>query len=835
MRIRPAPVESQIRQYRGEYGRYRKYAEVLREILEAACRDRAPLAIVQSRAKTVSSFAEKIVRKPTADPIHDFTDLCGARVITNTRNEVKRLCRFIRDHFRIDEENSQDTFERLKTSEFGYLSVHYIVQIDRPSVLGVRIPKEIGGRKAEIQVRTLLQHAWANMSHDLIYKNRFDVPQRWTRNLARTSALLEQADSVFDDVLRELEAYRFHYGVFSGKSKWEEEFASLERIIRNEPDETNKPSIALRIARMHKSRWNWDGIVACLRPYGGRECRERPEIVLEYGYALCRKHRDRPLGRDYLRGQALMAEAVRLSTDENRADALSRHAWSYENIKGRETKARELYRLALDADPKDPYVFASFLEYELYCSRDDRFIEYMKPSLLRAVDACRSHVRAGIELPWAFFTMGKLHLLLNQPYESLSAYAAAVRSCLGKEACGPRDVFQEQRDFLVRINTAREWPAAHRWVERILILAQAVRFGDSRAVGQLNALRRRRATFAVPVVIVAGGTDASVQARMEEYRPALTRAFDGFSGTVISGGTRAGIPGLIGEIARNASRRKGYGFAAVSYLPGKVPAGVEIDQRYRERIVLDGDDFTPEQPIQNWIDMIASGINPSDVRVLGINGGRIAAFEYRLALALGARVGIVHSSGRAESEIRQDSRFSAPDNLLWLPLDDMTLRAFVNPGKTVMSSDHLDRAGRAIHAAFLSENRHRVADPGMLPWEELAEDLRQSNRDQAAYAVQILGAVGYGVRKSAAARVPVRFSKKEIEIMAEMEHGRWVVERLCSGWRYGEKRDPVNRISPHLVPWKELADKFKEYDCIAVRKWPDLLKNAGLEIYRLKR
>ncbi len=835
MPVRRGLVKQQIGKYSQEYRHYEVYSQVLRKILEAACRQAAPLAIVQTRAKTVSSFAEKIIRKPTADPVHDFTDLCGARVITNTKTEVDRLCGFIRANFNIDEQNSQDTFERLKTAEFGYLSVHYIVQIDRKEILGIPIPESIGARKAEIQVRTLLQHAWANMSHDLIYKNRFEVPRRWTRSLARTSALLEQADGVFDEVLGELDAYRLHYGILSEHSKRDEELKNLELILENEPVESHKPAIALRIARLHKTGWNWEGIIDRLGPFSARKCGERPEILMEYGYAICRKNKDNPGGRVYLKGQKLLAEAAESGAGENHSDAICHYAWSYENIKGREQKARKLYRQALDADPKDPYALASFLEFELFCSRDDRFIPYMKPTLLQAVETCRAHVRAGMELPWAFFTMGKMHLLLGQPYESLAAVATAIHVCLGTATCVPRDVFQEQRNFLRRINTGREWPPAHRWVDKTLMLAEAIRSPDGRALRQLKEMRRRQKSFAGPVVIVAGGADSSVQGKMAEYRLPLMQSFDGFSGTVVSGGTRAGIPGLVGEMARKVSGRKSGGLFALAYLPGKMPTGVQIDPRYHETVILEGDDFTPDQPIQNWIDMIASGIKPSEVRVLGINGGRIAAFEYRLALALGARVGIVQSSGRAELDLLKEARSTAIKNLVWLPADAMTLRAFVNPGLTVMSPGHLESAGKAIHTAFLVENRHRIVDRAMLPWEELPEDLKESNRSQAAYSVQILKAVGYGVRKAASSRVSIRFTRSEIETMAEMEHGRWVVERLGSGWKYGEKRDPVNRISPHLVPWKELADKFKGYDRIAVCKWPALLKDAGLEIYRQKR
>jgi hypothetical protein len=78
----------------------------------------------------------------------------------------------------------------------------------------------------------------------------------------------------------------------------------------------------------------------------------------------------------------------------------------------------------------------------------------------------------------------------------------------------------------------------------------------------------------------------------------------------------------------------------------------------------------------------------------------------------------------------------------------------------------------------------------------------------------------------------MEFTKDEIEIMAEMEHGRWNVERLSDGWRWGEKKDVDKKISPYLVGWDQLPENVKEWDREAVRAIPKLLESVGLEIRR---
>lgn len=63
--------------------------------------------------------------------------------------------------------------------------------------------------------------------------------------------------------------------------------------------------------------------------------------------------------------------------------------------------------------------------------------------------------------------------------------------------------------------------------------------------------------------------------------------------------------------------------------------------------------------------------------------------------------------------------------------------------------------------------------------------------------------------------------------MAELEYGRWNVERLRGGWRSGKTRDDSRKIQNCLVPWKELPDAIKRYDREAVRAFPKILAKAG--------
>jgi len=244
-------------------------------------------------------------------------------------------------------------------------------------------------------------------------------------------------------------------------------------------------------------------------------------------------------------------------------------------------------------------------------------------------------------------------------------------------------------------------------------------------------------------------------------------------------------------------------------------------------------EFSPLEPIQAWIDLLSSGVKPWEVRILGINGGAISAFEYRMALSFGSTAGIVKSSGRSAADLQSDSEWWDAPNLLWLPKDEMALRAFVDPSRSTLRQAQLERVGEVIHTKYLQENRYKSIDPAMMPWEELREDLKESNRLQVDYAEKILRTAGYSVWDAEGMiEFPV-FSMKEIEKMAVMEHGRWIVERLRAGWRYGPHRRPKEKMSPYLTPWNELPDEVKEYDRIVIREYPEVLAKAGLEVVKV--
>jgi hypothetical protein len=144
---------------------------------------------------------------------------------------------------------------------------------------------------------------------------------------------------------------------------------------------------------------------------------------------------------------------------------------------------------------------------------------------------------------------------------------------------------------------------------------------------------------------------------------------------------------------------------------------------------------------------------------------------------------------------------------------------------------------QTIHANYVNEEHRRgvrgADDPGLSAWEQLPEELREANRAQAADISHKLAAVGCKIATSTRWVQPGPvFDETELEVLAQLEHERWMAERISSGWRLGPTRDVVAKLHPSLVGWDELGEDDRERDRDVVRGLPVLLARAGYVIVR---
>jgi hypothetical protein len=148
----------------------------------------------------------------------------------------------------------------------------------------------------------------------------------------------------------------------------------------------------------------------------------------------------------------------------------------------------------------------------------------------------------------------------------------------------------------------------------------------------------------------------------------------------------------------------------------------------------------------------------------------------------------------------------------------------------------------AIHEDYVRGRQRAGAvraadDPALRDWERLPKALRDSNLSQADDIIRKLAAVGCDLGPLTDWEAePLCFDAEEMELMAEMEHDRWLQERREAGWVYAAgTKDVERRTSPYLVAWHDLPDDQKENDRRTVRDLPAFLAGVGLQVVRRPR
>lgn len=150
---------------------------------------------IQTRVKNRDSLEKKILAKQKYEFLDDITDIVGIRIITYFEDEVDKVAKVVEEEFDIDRENSVDKRE-IDTDRFGYRSLHYVASLKKNRTI-LSEYSDFETFKFEFQIRSILQHSWAEIEHDLGYKGAAEIPSSVKRSFYRVAALLEQADIEF--------------------------------------------------------------------------------------------------------------------------------------------------------------------------------------------------------------------------------------------------------------------------------------------------------------------------------------------------------------------------------------------------------------------------------------------------------------------------------------------------------------------------------------------------------------------------------------------------------------------------------------------------------------
>jgi ppGpp synthetase/RelA/SpoT-type nucleotidyltranferase len=212
----PTPVAHAVREYAARQPSLvpvtRAYVDLVTTLLDDAGIN---YLSVTGRTKTVASFAGKAARTGPdggelyADPLNQITDTVGVRVITYVHRDVDAVAELLAAELAILDDRDLGA-ETAQGGGFGYASRHLLVapppERALPSAYAV-LGRGEDAHHASVQVRTVLQHAWAEFEHDIRYKG--SIPEEhaadFDRRFTLAAGLLELADREFSAIRDQLE------------------------------------------------------------------------------------------------------------------------------------------------------------------------------------------------------------------------------------------------------------------------------------------------------------------------------------------------------------------------------------------------------------------------------------------------------------------------------------------------------------------------------------------------------------------------------------------------------------------------------------------------------
>ena len=219
-----------IAEYHSKRTVFRDFADAVQGILREALRaDDIKAASIEARAKDEESFGSKASKPSESDPeqpkypnpLLDITDLAGVRVITFFPKTAEAAGELVQREFDVVE--TSDKAALLDDDRLGYKSVHFLVRLARRRL---SLP-EYGRYKdliCELQIRTVLQHAWAEIEHDIQYKTASTIPSQVRKRFTSLAGLLEIADREFQAIQDEDAKIRYEARELVEKGK----FAGVE-------------------------------------------------------------------------------------------------------------------------------------------------------------------------------------------------------------------------------------------------------------------------------------------------------------------------------------------------------------------------------------------------------------------------------------------------------------------------------------------------------------------------------------------------------------------------------------------------------------------------------
>ena len=179
---------------------YKKVNKYLKKKIQSLLIENGIKAKVSKRVKDDISLRRKLLEKGnTKDAYDEICDKSGVRIELNFVDDLDKVAKIILSNF--IEIKCEDKRKPTDPNWIGYQAIHIDIRIKDGEEIEERLKEII----SEIQIKTLLQSAWSNNTHDLTYKTDVRIPPQINRKTNLLNAMIEIADNEFSSLVDKID------------------------------------------------------------------------------------------------------------------------------------------------------------------------------------------------------------------------------------------------------------------------------------------------------------------------------------------------------------------------------------------------------------------------------------------------------------------------------------------------------------------------------------------------------------------------------------------------------------------------------------------------------
>jgi uncharacterized UPF0146 family protein len=161
-----------------------------------------------------------------------------------------------------------------------------------------------------------------------------------------------------------------------------------------------------------------------------------------------------------------------------------------------------------------------------------------------------------------------------------------------------------------------------------------------------------------------------------------------------------------------------------------------------------------------------------------------------------------------------------------------TLEETLSPD--VLFGSRLDAFAQALHDDYRHRSQDQINPQANVAWHELPEYMQMSNRWRADHTPLLMELAGLHLVHDVKPPAVAVLTAEQIELLAQLEHRRYTMERRLIDSRHGSARRATQHHNPHLEDWNQLTEEQKNWNRKEVARLPEIMAGLGIELHSVR-